>query len=104
MCSLRDAAEELLGMGVSVYAISLDDVSDLAAFADAQALNFQLLSDPDGSAATKLGVLMADRPFAKRVTFVLDEKGVVRNVDQNVDSSIATHGADLAALIKKLRG
>jgi peroxiredoxin Q/BCP len=84
-----------------VYALSLDDVSALAAFAEAQELNFQLLSDPDGSAASKLGVRMPDRPMAKRVTFVLDEKGVVRHVDTQVD--VSKHGADLVGVIRKLR-
>ena len=89
-------------MGVSVYALSLDDVSALAAFAEAQELNYQLLSDPDGSAAKKLGVLMADKPYAQRVTFVLDEKGIVRHVDTKVD--VSKHGADIVGVIKKLRG
>ena len=88
-------------MGVNVYAVSLDDVSALAAFAEAQQLNFQLLSDPDGSAAQKLGALMADRPFAQRITYVLDEKGVLRHVDTNVD--VSKHGSDLVKVITDLR-
>ncbi len=102
VCSMRDSADELLAMGVTVYALSLDDVSEVAGFAEAQQLNYQLLSDPDGSAARKLGVLMPDRPLAQRVTFVLDEKGIVRLIDRAVD--VAKHGTDLVAAIKRLRG
>jgi peroxiredoxin Q/BCP len=102
VCSMRDSAEELLAMGVDVYALSLDDVSSIAAFAEAEQLNYLLLSDPDGSAARKLGVMMPDKPYTQRVTFVLDEKRTVRLIDRAVD--VAKHGSDLVATIKKLRG
>ena len=102
MCSLRDAATDLDQLGVRVYGVSLDDVAALAAFAEAQELTFPLLSDPDGSVARKYGALMAGRPFARRVTFVIDGAGVLRHVDEEVD--VTKHGADLAALIEKLKG
>jgi peroxiredoxin len=44
---------------------------------------------------------MPKRPFARRVTFVLDEKGVVRHVDENVQ--VDSHGADLVRVIGELR-
>ena len=44
---------------------------------------------------------MEKRPFARRVTFVLDDKGVVRHVDQAV--KVDTHGADLLTLLEDLR-
>ena len=102
MCSLRDAAEELNELGVDVFALSLDGVEDLGAFAEAQELNYGLLSDPDGGVATKYGVLDPGAKFASRVTFVVDEKGVLRQVVSDVD--VKKHGADLVALVKKLRG
>jgi peroxiredoxin Q/BCP len=101
VCSLRDAATELADLEVVVYALSLDGVAELAAFAKAQELPFQLLSDPDGSAAAKYGVLVPERGFARRVTFVVDEQGVVRHVDDLV--KVASHGADLAELVRQLR-
>ena len=87
-------------MNVIVYALSLDDVNDLAAFAEAQELNFQLLSDPDGSAARKFGVL-SERGWANRVTYVIDPKGAVRHVDQAVQ--VDAHGSDLVGVIRKLQ-
>lgn len=102
MCSLRDAATDLAGAKIRVYGLSLDDVQSVAAFAAAQHLEFPLLSDPDGSVAAKYGVLMADRPFARRVTVVLDAEGVVRLVDDKVD--VANHGRDVVALVQRLRG
>ena len=73
-----------------------------AAFAKEQELNFRLLSDPDGSAAAKYGAARPERPYARRLTFVIDENGVLRHIDDEVD--VKQHGADLAALIRKLRG
>ena len=84
-----------------MYALSLDDVSDLAKFAKTQELNFRLLSDPDGSVASKYGVLVEKRRFARRVTFVLDEEGVVQLVDEKVD--VNTHGDELVESIARLR-
>ena len=84
-----------------MYALSLDDVSDLAKFVKTQELNFRLLSDPDGSVASKYGVLVEKRRFARRVTFVLDEEGVVQLVDEKVD--VNTHGDELVESIARLR-
>jgi peroxiredoxin Q/BCP len=84
-----------------VFGISLDSVEDQARFHEAQELNFQLLSDPDGSAAGKYGVLPADASWTKRVTFVIDPTGVLRAIDGKVD--VTSHGADLVELLRGLQ-
>ncbi|MCP3914077.1 MAG: redoxin domain-containing protein [bacterium] len=63
---MRDVATEFEELEVKVLALSTDDVAAMREFAKAQELNFQLLSDPDGSAAAKYGALMESRPYAKR--------------------------------------
>lgn len=80
----------------------MDDVAALTAFAKEYKLAFPLLSDPDGSAARKYGVQMVGRPFARRVTFVIDPQGVLRHIDREV--SVRTHGTDLITLVEQLRG
>ena len=100
VCSLRDAAEELADMGVEVYALSLDDVKAMESFSEDQELNFSLLSDPDGSVARKYAVL-GGRGFANRVTFVLDDEGVLRHRVDKVN--VRSHGTDLVAIIEKLQ-
>ncbi len=85
-----------------MFGISLDDVASQAAFAKSQELEYPLLSDPDGSVAAKYGVLMKGRPFARRVTFIIDAKGVIRAIDRKVD--VKQHGDDLVELIGELRG
>jgi peroxiredoxin Q/BCP len=102
VCSLRDAAKPFAELGVRVFGISLDGVADQAAFHKAQELQFPLLSDPDGSVAAKYGALMEGRPYARRVSFVIDDAGVLRHVDDKVD--VMQHGAQLVEVIRKLRG
>lgn len=102
MCALRDAAPEFAKHGVTVYGISLDDVKSQAKFKKDQKLDFHLLSDPDGSVAKKFGVLMDGRPYAKRVTFIIDEKGIVRHMTKKVE--ITQHGDQVLKIIAKLRG
>ena len=101
MCSLRDAAEALDTIGVEVYAASLDSVQELGQFAAKQKLLFSLLSDPDGGVATKYGVLDPSGKYAQRVTFVIDDKGIVRKVIEPAD--LKAHGEDLAMAIEELK-
>ena len=101
MCSLRDAAKDLEALGVKVLGASLDDVATQRKFATDQELDYPLLSDPDGSVAAKYGVLAGGGRFAARVTFVIDPRGTIRAVIDDV--SVATHGADLAERIRALQ-
>ncbi|MFT5291983.1 MAG: peroxiredoxin Q/BCP [Planctomycetota bacterium] len=87
-------------MGVKVYGISTDDVASLAKFHKDQGLNFPLLSDPDGSVARKYGVL-SKRGYANRITFVIDERGVIIMTDESVD--VSQHGSDLAGRIREAK-
>lgn len=101
VCSMRDSFETLTTVGADIYGISLDSVQDQAKFVEKHGLTFPLLSDPDGSVAVKYGVLDPSGQYTKRVTFVIDDQGVLRKVIDQVD--VKTHGEDLAALIEELR-
>ncbi len=101
VCSMRDSQSDLSTIGADVYGISLDSVQDQAQFVEKQHLTFPLLSDPDGSVASKYGVLEPGAEYTKRVTFVIDDQGVLRKVLDKVN--VQTHGADLAALIDELK-
>ena len=52
-CSFRDAWDEYAAADVAVVGISDDPVDDLADFADKYDLQFDLLSDEDGSVASQ---------------------------------------------------
>ena len=101
MCSLRDAAADFERLGVTVYGISLDDVQTQAKFKAEQKLNFDLLSDPSGSVARSYGVLVERMPMARRVTFVIDDEGVLREIQEKVN--IRQHAAQVVATIERLQ-
>lgn len=86
---------------MTVLGISLDSVADQARFVEQEGLAYPLLSDPDGSVAAKYRVLGPGGRYALRTTFVIDEHGVIRAVDDEVQ--VDSHGDDLLALIAQLR-
>ena len=101
MCSLRDAATELGELGTNIFGVSRDSVEELAKFVKQENLNFALLSDPDGSVTDKFEVGMDGRPVAKRVTIVIDPKGVIRARDEGV--KVDAHGKDMLDMLKRLQ-
>lgn len=79
--------------------MSLDRLQTHKAFAESLRLNFPLVADPDRKLSSAFGVLWlwGILPITKRVTFVVDRSGVVRNViasefaiDKHIDEAIAT--------------
>lgn len=97
MKSLQSAAKDLEAMGVTVRGISRDSVEKQSKFAEKCELKMPLLSDPDGSAVAKFDVAYEGKAFSRRVTFVIDPKGVIRM--RNEDVSVRSHGADLVEAI-----
>ena len=79
MGAMRDRLDELLTFDTEVLGISCDPVYALRQFADADGLNFPLLSDfwPHGGVAASLGILH-ERGFAVRGTFLVDADRVIR--------------------------
>lgn len=83
------------------YGISLDSVAIQKKFATQEKLNFSLLSDPDGSAASKYQVLPKGSSYANRVTFIIDPEGKLRTINRSVN--VSEHGMNLAELIVELQ-
>jgi mycoredoxin-dependent peroxiredoxin len=80
MSGIRDRLDEFMTFDTEVLGISCDPVYSLRAFADAEGLNFPLLSDfwPHGAVASAYGVLSEQVGIAMRGTFLVDKAGVVR--------------------------
>jgi len=72
----RDQLPRFRELGAEVLGISTDDAPTQCRFAESKALTFPLVADPDGAISRSFGVLRGSRD--KRVTFVLDEAGVIR--------------------------
>jgi peroxiredoxin len=63
-----------------VLGISTDADATLKAFASAEGIDYQLLSDhwPHGAVAQTYGTFLEARGFATRGTFIIDKQGVLR--------------------------
>jgi peroxiredoxin len=96
---IRDHPAEL--EGAEVLAISCDHFHANRAFADAQNLEFSLLSDfwPHGEVSRAYGIFNEDVGVAERGSYVIDGAGVVRwKVAQGIGEA-----RDLGAYVEALR-
>jgi peroxiredoxin Q/BCP len=85
---------------VAYFMVSLDSPEKNQDFAESLDANFPLLSDPGKQVARAYGVLSVVRLFAKRKTFYIDPQGVIRHVEESVDT--ASHGAQIARTLADL--
>ena len=92
----NELLEEFEKLGAVVVGVSTDPPERNRRFAEKLGLRFTLVSDPEGEVARLYGVLKegTKRPSAKRVTFVIDAEGVVRERLENIRP--AEKHADLA--------
>jgi peroxiredoxin Q/BCP len=105
-CSLRDGNAELAAKGAAVLGVSTQDERSHQAFTRKYHLNFPLLADTDGTVGRAYGTLggagVLDRiktavGMAKRVTFVIDERGRIAHVIDKPD--VKNHAAEVLALL-----
>jgi mycoredoxin-dependent peroxiredoxin len=80
MSGIRDRLDEFLTFETEALAISCDPMFALRAFADADGLNFPLLSDfwPHGAVAQSYEVFDERSGAARRSSYVVDKEGRVR--------------------------
>ena len=82
-CDFRDNLNSLKSAGYTVIGVSRDDTAKLATFRDRDALNFELLSDPDRAVHERYATWGEKNMYGKTVTgvlrstFVIDENGVI---------------------------
>jgi peroxiredoxin Q/BCP len=91
-CSLRDNYENLLAKGFTIYGISTDDAKSHQKFIDKFSLPFDLLVDTDLELVNAFGVWVEKSMYGKkymgtaRTTFILDEKGIITEIIEKVDT------------------
>lgn len=91
-CAFRDRMADYGEAGIKVYGVSLDGPESHKAFREKYNLNFPLLTDEGGRAATELGI-MSEKGYASRFTFLLDEDGGISKVYPKV--SPETHADEI---------
>jgi peroxiredoxin Q/BCP len=91
-CNLRDNISTLTSEGYEVLGVSSDDVASHKEFQEKYSLPFSLIADTDKSINQKYGVWVEKERDGKkymgtaRVTFLIDENGVITNIIDKVDT------------------
>jgi thioredoxin-dependent peroxiredoxin len=104
-CNLRDNYEELLKQGFAVIGVSADDEKSHKKFAQKYHLPFPLIADEKKEIISAYDVWGKKKflgiPFSGiiRTTFVIDEKGIIEGVIDNVDT--ANHSSQVLTLSEK---
>jgi peroxiredoxin Q/BCP len=79
-CSFRDSYEDFKEAGAEVVGISSQSVQSHQSFAEKNKLPFTLVADVGGKVRKLYGVPNTLGVIPGRVTYVIDQKGVVRQV------------------------
>ncbi len=90
-CSFRDSYSEYEDKDIVVLGVSMDNATSHQAFKDKFSLPFPLIVDTDGTLAQAYEV--EGGGYAKRVTFVIDSKGVIKKVYESINTE--THATDI---------
>jgi peroxiredoxin Q/BCP len=91
-CNLRDNYKVLQKQGYAVYGVSTDNEKSHQKFIAKEKLPFDLLADTDKVLHDAYGTWVEKSMYGRkymgtaRVTFVIDEKGVIEDVIEKVDT------------------
>ncbi len=91
-CNLRDNYKTLLNQGYEVFGVSTDSEESHRKFIAKEKLPFHLLADTDRKLHEAYGTWVEKSMYGRkymgtsRVTFVIDEKGVIEDVIEKVDT------------------
>jgi peroxiredoxin Q/BCP len=97
LCAKQDEFDEL---DVVILGVSFDDVAANKAFADKFGFGYSLLCDTDRSIGLAYRACdSTSAGHARRVTYVIDENGIIRHALPKVDP--ATHASELLALLRQ---
>ena len=89
-CAFRDELPAFKKMNAQIVGISKDSVKKHDKFRDKYELNFPLASDEEGGVCEQYGVWVEKSMYGRkymgieRTTFLIDEKGIIRNIWRKV--------------------
>lgn len=88
-------------MGVKVVGVSTDSVKRQSGFKERNALQFPLIADKEQNVVKLYDVLKTETSSARRTTFLIDQKGVIRFVWSKV--RVPGHVDAIIAKIEELK-
>ncbi|WP_425616465.1 peroxiredoxin [Anatilimnocola sp. NA78] len=100
-CAFRDAYQDFVQAGAVVIGVSSDSLERHQEFTQGRQLPFLLLSDADGSLRKAYGVPKTLGLLPGRVTYVIDKKGVVRQIF-NSQFFASKHVTEALGTVRKL--
>jgi len=100
--AFRDSYSVFKEMGAAVVGVSSDSVDSHIDFASRCDLPFTLLSDPGGKVRKLYGVPSTLGMLPGRVTYVIDEQGVVRHIF-NSQFNATKHVEEAISVLKSIR-
>ena len=99
-CAFRDSYEQFIDAGADVIGVSSDTEESHRTFARQHKLLFPLISDADGSLRKAFAVPKTLAFFPGRVTYVIDQAGIIRQIfsaqfasDEHVRQALIAVGA-----------
>lgn len=95
---MRDAYGKLKGQKVTVFGMSTDDPATQKEFHQKNNLPYDLISDPKGKLAEKLGIPVRVGKFTARRALLFKDGKLVWKDDEG---STATQGSEILEAIKK---
>lgn len=100
-CAFRDSYEVFAEAGAQVIGVSSDTVASHERFAQKHELPFVLVADQGGAVRKQYGVPSTFGLIPGRVTYVIDQQGVVRHVFSSM-SNIGAHVDGALGVVRQL--
>jgi thioredoxin-dependent peroxiredoxin len=100
-CGFRDGYEVFREAGAEVIGVSSDSVASHGRFASKHRLPFTLLADQGGKLRKRFGVRPTLGILPGRVTYVIDQRGVVRHVFSS-QTGIRRHIDEALAALREI--
>ena len=101
MSRYRDNYAQFNANQAAVFGVSVDSTWANLAFRQQMKLDFPLLSDSKKDYTRALGLLDENSGMARRVTFVIDDAGIVRHIDLAQAALDPATAIGACSLIKK---
>jgi peroxiredoxin Q/BCP len=102
-CGFRDSYDAFAEAGAEVVGVSSDSLDSHDRFASKHRLPMTLLSDEDGKVRARYGVKSTLGLMPGRATFVIDRKGIVRNVFVS-QLRVGAHVDKALSVVRELTG